>query len=379
MNPGEEEITEKDVRKCSSCGEAVKGHDGRCGRFCTNVATLAEGGECLTDMHGDIEDSNTSETVSTSLKSAHPPENISKSEQELFIGKMDIFMEQLVGQVSKMTMAVSTIIQSQRVLEAKLDEHVTQPETRNNPLPDAANIGIASNSHISQCHSTNLPEKLVKQAKSGEFVNLSDFLINNYEATQEYEPVMNMYDGTISFKPKRSKSNVIDNILSWLKAWNIYEAILVTHNPSLYAGFAKYRQFIQSCDRKYRWSSVYAYDIRNRSNLAQIKSFDFHTIDTDLFVTTLDATAIKYDAKQCFRCKAYDHMIGECPFPEINSMEKTKKAETNKIISKWYHEGNEGCNNFQTGSCRYPQCKRAHVCRTCKGPEPEYKCSTCRQ
>ena len=59
---------------------------------------------------------------------------------------------------------------------------------------------------------------------------------------------------------------------------------------------------MQKCNRKYTWQSV-------------LGRFDFHMMDTDLYLTTLDTTAVKTDAMCCLRYKSYEHVVTACPFP----------------------------------------------------------------
>ena len=63
-----------------------------------------------------------------------------------------------------------------------------------------------------------------------------------------------------------------------------------------YQNLAEYRSLIQDRDEKYNWARVQSYDVKFRSNLAAkplADRFDFHKIDTRLFVTILDATVVK--------------------------------------------------------------------------------------
>ena len=80
-------------------------------------------------------------------------------------------------------------------------------------------------------------------------------------------------------------------------------------HPKLYANLATYRRLIQSLDKKYSWSAIYAYDQRYRTDLARTKSFNYHIQNNDLMVTILDATAIKSDLNRCLRCKSTDHYV----------------------------------------------------------------------
>ena len=186
-------------------------------------------------------------------------------------------------------------------------------------------------------------------------------------------------EGSVQVRPKKQKK-VIDLFTSWSSAWSNYEAIIVAQRPELYINFAQYRNLIQSCDKKYIWHSVYAYDCRFRAYLANSKSWKFHHTNTDIYIyiTTFDATTLKRGAKQCFRCRSFNHTVHNCPFPATPAVEETKKNPTPRVIrDKWIHKGKEGCHNFQIGRCADAMCRRAHVCKSCRGPEPYNKCRHC--
>ena len=99
-------------------------------------------------------------------------------------------------------------------------------------------------------------------------------------------------------------------------------------------------------------------------------------MDNDLHFTILDNTAVRTNAMLCFRCKSYEHVVTSCPFPsEYEASKSSKKIQ--KVFEKWFHNGNEECNNYQFGKCTFSNCSRAHVCKGCRGPDPQSRCSPC--
>lgn len=230
----------------------------------------------------------------------------------------------------------------------------------------------------------SVSDKMHRSIIAGEYVNMSDLITPeehcNY-GNDELVPVMEKDSVQFRHKPKK---HCIDNFGSWLAAWSIFERVMVLARPSLYALLSDYRMFVQKCDSKYQWHATFAYDCRFRETLANNDNkFAYNVIDTNLYVTIFDILSVRSDAKLCFRCKSAEHVVLNCPFqaPTQTSEEKTKNRDQQGKASsrqpRWYHGGYEGCNNFQTGNCRYPQCQRAHVCRNCRGAEPLYMCSRC--
>jgi hypothetical protein len=220
--------------------------------------------------------------------------------------------------------------------------------------------------------STTLPsEKLQHQISNGMYTNFSDLLTMNKELNDypEYESYID--SGVLKFRQKRNQKT-IDNFRSWLTAWTVYEMVLVKHYPVLYPVLVQYRQLIQQCDLKFNWQAVRHYDEQFRLSLANRRSLDFGTINTNLYTMIFDSTAIKQSTRPCYRCRSRSHHVKDCPFPERAPMEENKTAPA---ADSQYHRGQEICNNYQQERCRYPQCKRAHVCKACRGPHPENKCT----
>ena len=179
-------------------------------------------------------------------------------------------------------------------------------------------------------------------------------------------------DGILQFVPKKSKKQ-LDTFTNWLQAWNNYESLIMSIQPELYNELLAYRMFIQTSDRKYRWSAIYSYDLRFRAELARTRSWKFGTISSDLVVSILDATAIKSDVLRCFRCRSTEHIVQECPFPA--TMEASKKITTKTTRSPGaQHYGQEICANFNLRRCTYPSCRRAHVCQNCRSAKPYAEC-----
>ena len=79
--------------------------------------------------------------------------------------------------------------------------------------------------------------------------------------------------------------------------------------------------------------------------------FEFDRIDTGLFVTILDATAVK-PCKTCYRCCSTNHTVVDCPF--LAPKAKLAAEKTAIQMQKRFFHGMEVCNNYQTGQCQHP-------------------------
>ena len=354
------------MRHCSSCGRPVKGHQGQCGE------------KCELDIVSNISEIREAETEQAS--GTEPLETSSKS--------------LVMTEVSHALLAISTsmqglVEQNKQILALLSHQHGQRQGAAVNPhdgplpsssLHNVASLQASGDNVASTLHylegGTRITDATHKKAISGEFVNLTDFLpciehVDDFEAQ--------LIDGELQYKPKRLKKS-IDNFATWLQGWNEFESLIVGKYPAVYSKLSAYRKFIQAMDRKYNWHAVYCYDLRFRTELARTLSFNYDHQNVDLVVSILDATAVKSNLNRCYRCKSVDHNVQICPFPASNKVETNQKdtqVKTVKPIYKWFHQGIEGCNNFNQGKCNYPNCSRAHVCKGCRSAIPYVNCSRC--
>ena len=256
----------------------------------------------------------------------------------------------------------------------------TNPATMSSPLAGQPQNGAQASPAISPIvlpHMMHANPSADTKAKAlrGEYVQLEDFAPNELlPPNPALEPFADSH-GALTLRPKSPKK-VLDNFDKWLAAWSNYELLLV-QNGHNYAQLAHHRATIQYANRKYYWSVIYAYDVKYRLARGEQHSFDFSQAVGDLYGSCFEAAELKPYAPRCKRCKSTNHMIAECPFPTGEAMEK-KPAQTT-YQDRWYHGHQEGCNNWNAAKCFYSACKRAHVCKGCRGPQPMLHCTTCQQ
>ena len=314
------------VRYCSNCKQPCKGHDGPTGRNCKYKIT------------------------------EHIPTTTGEDFQPL--------MNCLIDQMRKISLGLDAIQVTQEKMLEKLDK-LNVPARTVRPAMQQEDSVLAG---------LNIPERAIQSARMGEFCLLQDFNPTlDPKTSNELETVANS-DGTIELRPRKPQKS-IDNFYLWLRCWNNYEYVVVSCHPEVYKKLTHYRQFIQDCDRKFNWAAVYSYDLKFRSKVASSSfPFNFDEVDHVLYTTILEATAVKPSLVQCFRCKGTDHVVQQCPFlaphPSLEETQKMKRTVPAKKVEKWYHQGKEGCNNFQQGKCSQSNCIRAHVSRQCRGPDP---------
>ncbi len=224
-----------------------------------------------------------------------------------------------------------------------------------------------------------VPTKTIDAALEGEFIDLADFLppigASNNVSNPDLECFIDTDSKAVSYRPKKHSRKITSHD-TWSQAWVPYEKLLVSHfGQAVHEYLADYRANILDYSKKYMWQAVAVYDFRHRSRLASqvtlSERLNFSIIFNDISNTILDTTAVRQNATRCQRCKAYDHVVRDCPFPEgwrggqgTNQGKSQAKVETQEV-----------CYNFNKEKCNSERCKRRHVCRYCKGPLPYTKCS----
>ena len=236
----------------------------------------------------------------------------------------------------------------------------------------------------------SVPLKLQQRIIQSDFIDLFELLQADFpfkyasiEANNAFKLVHK--DETVLMQP-RKKGKQIDSLGMWLSAWALYEQVMVYVYHQKYSELAYYRNFIMQQDKKFIWSAVQMYDIRFWVMCVH-HSCPFTTLDQALMATILDSTAVKSSACKCFRCDSFDHSVDRCPFPQaalLETAEMTKKGLQVRQTAKsgpckstlpiqtdtLFHNGREGCNNFQQDRCTFPHCKHAHICCSWKQEHP---------
>ncbi len=199
-----------------------------------------------------------------------------------------------------------------------------------------------------------------QRALQGRYIDFATLL--TYPSASRDEHVT-LRDGQLRISGKMD-GRAVTSFQLWLKAWGVYEELLMLHHPrgaALYPALAAHRRAIQEAQELHKWKAVYSYDTAFRLDLARRRSFDFDQMDMRLYISNLNAKTLRDDAAKCHRCQSTGHQVRDCPFPEG---QPSTLASKKKVV----------CNNYNDKTCTYPSCSRLHVCRRCHGPQPASKC-----
>ena len=119
----------------------------------------------------------------------------------------------------------------------------------------------------------------------------------------------------------------IESFDSWLEAWSIYEALVMDVAPLRYKELARYRDVIQKANRKFVWSVIYNCNVQFRLSLNLNTSAHFDTVDTTLYMTILDPSAVRKEGVSCQRCKSPNHLVRDCLFRAKTALEENQSAK----------------------------------------------------
>ena len=243
-----------------------------------------------------------------------------------------------------------------------------------------------------------VPASLQGKIQCSEYVDLSELLEYDFQyrySALDDSQALEIVDGKLSLVPK-CRARHLSTLQLWLQAWNLYEDTVLSFFPHRYLELSHYWHHISDLDQCFHWAAMLSYDAQFWHK-CMVQGLPFSTFDQQLYVTTLNATAAKVTAHRCFQCQHFDHKVIECPFPPGALLEKdlaVKKAAqgqqgwgmyqqqqqcsstrgTGSQLPAIYHQGREIYIKYQSGSCSFPNCRRAHVCRHCKQDHPATEC-----
>ena len=182
----------------------------------------------------------------------------------------------------------------------------------------------------------HLPEKFAPAAVNGEYVDFSDVLsaLSVLRSSQSDEGMLHSLSGDLIAISRPQHKRLIDSFDLWLQVWTKYEMEIVSARLERYLELAAYREQIELANRKFRWPCVYMFDVQTRTRATR-KDIRLDVLDTTLYTTILDASALCAHPKQCTHCKSFDHLVRDCPFlAQEEPQEVAKPTGTSSQFSR---------------------------------------------
>ena len=197
-----------------------------------------------------------------------------------------------------------------------------------------------------------IPGKLVAKITSGAFVELADLLAENIR-TQEAEPHTYL-DGKLLVAPAKKRVVEINDILTWIQAFAIYQWIFCSTYPSRWQDTTQYKLLILQMASQFPGRAWLNYDMAFRKDAAASLLADWPKMNLDLYN---------------FHTRASGSVTGQSA-PRSTSLAHT--SASSNVPPKHSLDPTQHCRSWNDGACRWSlgQCRYRHVCERCDGQHP---------
>jgi hypothetical protein len=263
--------------------------------------------------------------------------------------------------------------------------------------------------------------KLLKNIEKMEYVDFDDLLPSHPSLThggnEQFLAFVDAEKSTttttsLSFMQKDKKQK-INNISSWMMAWNNFMQASLHYNPSLFYQLFCYQKNMVRLFSKYKFENCYLYDKDFRMLMASQVSVDptLRSAKWDSLHQELLHMHFQQDTllPSCFHCKATGHFASYCPSKNKNNFHDqmlrnnqnefrnasnisrlpnatfnttyppndTTKQRPSGAVSNQLNQGIRTCNRFNKGIfCAKPPCSYLHVCNKCHQGHPGTQCNS---
>ena len=187
--------------------------------------------------------------------------------------------------------------------------------------------------------------KLVSLIVSGKFVELVDLLSTNAQQPDP-EPQL-LFDGRVVLTPApRRNRRQLDDILSWVEAFSVFEMVLVSHFPLRWRDLAMYKLLIVRTYRQFGGKVWLNYDRAFREHAAASQITDWSVMNVQLYNF---------------------HAAG------ASVSRGTSSLAADPVGSE---SATEICKSWNRGKCSSPfaSCRFAHKCSNCRGRHRASEC-----
>ena len=220
-------------------------------------------------------------------------------------------------------------------------------------LQDLLNKDSTTTSMENSIH--ELPAKLVKEALTGEFMELSRFLPKNIDLLNTGdEPLTLTVENSVIKLSHAKKTTSITNIEEWTSAFSAYMSVIISKSPDRASELLEYMSLIRYAAKYHMGLGWCVYDIKCRQKAANNKALKWSVIDSQLWLKTFTVSPSRM------------------------------KEELSFFHNGPYSSGTRGndirtCHNYNKGSaCARVPCMFAHKCNRpgCGKDHPGYKCNS---
>ena len=218
------------------------------------------------------------------------------------------------------------------------------------------------------------PQKLVDKARSGQFMEMKEFLADNMALMQQLESVPGMPPISM-LGSMRPRLRDITSLPTWCYCFLGYMAIRtsdpVTRDQLTYA-----RLLIREA-RRHGGTGWLAYDRAFRQQAAADPTQRWNTLIPGLQASTILGQRTAGQGLFCTLCREVDHSRAQCALACLEPPTTTSGAQPTRS-SRPYNTRrrlDNICISWNKGNCIFPgQCSYRHVCATCQLPHKARDC-----
>ena len=142
-----------------------------------------------------------------------------------------------------------------------------------------------------------VPASIKGKIQCSEYIYLSELLAYDFQyrySSLDDSQTLEIINGKLSLAPKW-KARHLSTLQLWLHAWHLYEDTLLSFYPYRYLELSHYWHHIADLDQCFHWAAMLSYDVKFHHRYA-VQGLPFSTFNQQLYIMTLDATAVKVSA-----------------------------------------------------------------------------------
>ena len=218
-----------------------------------------------------------------------------------------------------------------------------------------------------------VPAKLVRRILKGEYVDMAELLSDNLEMERRRALSEGGEGG-----PRVGRREVPD-LLSWLKCFSLYAAIVASRYPEKTRDLWAYQALMIEEERRCGGKGWRLYDAGFRQQIKSLESADFGRLNQSLYATSF--LAYRSVARNCSYCLQADHHSGECAlnpaFGRLTARGRepiVERREAGWSTDPAKRRRRGACFAWNDGNCGVASCRFDHVCSRCHGGHRRSAC-----
>ena len=226
------------------------------------------------------------------------------------------------------------------------------------------------------------PAKLVDRARSGQYVDMRDLLVDNVSLLQQLETFGSQYPVPSLPGVLRPRLREVTNLASWMYCFVAYVAMKA--NDQGVRDMLAYARLVIREAQRHGGSGWLDYDRVFRQQAALDPALRWNTLHPGIQASTL-VGRVAGTALLCTLCREPDHSAGQCalsylqsPPVSVHSAGPPAPVTGPRTPFRRRPETLAGiCVSWNKGRCRLPgSCHFKHICATCHQPHMARDCGS---